>query len=78
MFDGIAPYSERHTDFERRVPDFEQLFDLGIDPAEKKNLIKAYEDTDILADLRRLCQQKSVDLNRRRSEYRRTHQVTER
>jgi len=78
MFDGVAPYSEAHTDFAGRKPDFEQLFDLGIDPAEKKNLIKAYEDTDILANLRRLCRQKSVDLNRRRSEYRRTHQVTER
>ena len=78
MFDGIAPYSERHTDFEGRVPDFEQLFDLQNDPAEKNNLINEYEGTAILAYLRRLCRQKSFDLHSRRSEYRKTHNVTRR
>ena len=78
MFDGVAPYAEQHLDFAGRTPDFEQLFDLQEDPGEKKNLTEAYEGTAALAGLRRLCQQKSSDLNRRRSEYRRTHEVTSR
>jgi len=78
MFDGVAPYAERHTDFDGRAPDFEQLFDLERDPAERNNLIRECERTEILAELKRLCQQKSSDLNRRRSEYRKTHHVTER
>ena len=78
MFDGVAPYTEQHTDFTGRTPDFEQLFDLQNDPEERMNLVQAYQDTDLLASMRRLCQQRSTDLNRRRSQYRRTHQVTER
>lgn len=78
MFDGVAPYTERHLDFTGRTPDFEQLFDLDEDPDEKKNLIGMYEGRTMLADLRRRCQQASSDLNRRRSEYRKTHEVTER
>jgi len=78
MFDGIAPYAERHIDFTGRVPDFEQLFDLEDDPAEMNNLINRYEGHATLADLRRRCQQKSSDLNRRRSEYRKTCHVTAR
>ncbi|NQV35086.1 MAG: sulfatase-like hydrolase/transferase, partial [Phycisphaeraceae bacterium] len=78
MFDGVAPYTEQHTLFAGRAPDFEQLFDLQKDPEERMNLMQAYQDTDLLASMRRLCQQGSTDLNHRRSQYRRTHQVTER
>jgi hypothetical protein len=78
MFDGVAPYAERHVDFEGRAPDFEQLFDLEADGREKNNLIEAYEGTALLASLRRECQQRSCDLNRRRLAYRRTHPVAAR
>jgi arylsulfatase A-like enzyme len=78
MYDGVAPYLEKDTDFAGRAARFEQLFDLSSDPAEKVNLIKAYEGEAVLADLRRLCQQGSSDLNRRRSEYRKTHPITAR
>ena len=78
MFDGVAPYTESHTDFAGRAPDFEQLFDLAKDPAEKINLMGTYEGADMLRKLRTLCQAQSSDLNTRRSEYRKTHQVTER
>lgn len=78
MFDGVAPYTEAHTDFSGRAPDFEQLFHLDQDPAEMTSLIETHEGTAILADLRRLCQQASSDLNDRRAAYRETHQVTTR
>lgn len=78
MFDGVAPYSEKDTDFAGRTADFEQLFDLSSDPAEKVNLIEDYEGKPVLADLRRLCEQGSSDLNTRRSEYRKTHPITAR
>ncbi|MCP4452858.1 MAG: sulfatase-like hydrolase/transferase [Planctomycetes bacterium] len=78
MFDGVAPYTEAHTHFAERTPAFEHLFDLAKDPAEKTNLIAAYEGTVMLKALRSMCQAQSFDLNTRRSEYRKTHQVTER
>jgi len=78
MYDGVGRYSEKNTDFSGRAPDFEQLFDLEEDPAEKNNLIKEYEGKDLLSDLREVCQRESSALNRRRTEYRKTHQVTKR
>jgi arylsulfatase A-like enzyme len=76
MYEGVSPYAEKHVDFEGRAPDFEQLFDLEKDPAEKNNLISQYESTNVLSELRKLCQQMSSDLNRRRDTYRATHEVT--
>jgi arylsulfatase A-like enzyme len=76
MYDGVRKYSEKHTDFKGRKPDFEQLFDLEKDPDEKHNLVKKYEGDAILSDLRRICQQKSSDLNARRAEYKKRHNVT--
>ena len=78
MYDGVVRYTEKHTNFEGRAPDFEQLFDLEKDPAEKTNLIKEYEGKEVLTDLRKICRQKSSDLNDRRTEYRKTHKVTRR
>jgi len=76
MYDSVRKYSEKHTNFEGRKPDFEQLFDLEKDPEEKHNLVSKYEDHAILAGLRKICQQKSSDLNNRRSAYTKRHKVT--
>lgn len=78
MYRAVRKYSEKHTDFKGRTPDFEQLFDLEKDPGEKNNLVREYEGKGlkILSDLRKLCGQKSADLNNRRSEYMKTHKVT--
>jgi len=78
MYDGVRKYSEKHTNFEGRKPDFEQLFDLDKDPEEKHNLGSKYEDHAMLAKLRKICQQKSSDLNNRRSAYKKQHKVTDR
>jgi len=78
MYDGVAPYSEKHLDFRGRDPAFEQLFDVEKDPEEKNNLIRAPECSAVLSELRSLCQQSSDDLNRRRLEYQKTHKVTAR
>lgn len=77
MYDGVAPYSEKHVDFRGRRPDFEQLFNLEDDPGEKNNLVAAYEGNAILAGLRKLCQQESDKLNRRRDAYRKIHNITQ-
>ncbi len=78
MYDGIAPYAEKHVEFGGRAPEFEQLFDLQKDSGEKNSLIEQYEGTSILSELRKRCQQMSSDLNRRRGAYRKTHAVTTR
>ena len=78
MYDGVGRYSEKHIDFSGRTPVFEQLFNLEEDPEEKNNLIKEYEGKAILSDLRQLCQQDSDTLNSRRSEYKKTHEITAR
>jgi len=80
MYDGVKKYSEKHIDFEGRDPDFEQLFDLEKDPAEKHNLAGEYASSgkDILSNLRKLCREKSSELNNRRSKYMKTHHATPR
>lgn len=78
MYNGVRRYSEDDTKFEGRKPDFEQLFDLEKDPAEEHNLVEDDEGQAILSGLRKLCQQESSKLNRRRSEYRKHHKVTRR
>jgi len=80
MYDGVTPYKEGHTDFRGRQPDFEQLFDLSVDPDEKDNLI-ADSDPEVIDELNSLrirCQELSDALNRRRQEYKETHEVTAR
>ena len=78
MFDGVAPYKEKHLDFKKRKPDFEQLFDLSKDPEEKNNLIAELEESDTLNSLRNRCQELSDSLNSRREEYKNTHEITAR
>ncbi|MCK4997979.1 MAG: sulfatase-like hydrolase/transferase [Anaerohalosphaera sp.] len=78
MFDGIAPYKEKHVDFKNRKPDFEQLFDLSQDGEEKNNLIAELEGSETLNALRNRCAVLSDELNRQREEYTKTHEVTAR
>ncbi|MDF7822756.1 sulfatase-like hydrolase/transferase [Pontiellaceae bacterium B12227] len=78
MVDGVDPYTEKDTDFRGRTPDFEQLFDLEDDPGERVNLIGEYEGSDLLSELRTMCQNGSDDLNNQRTEYKKTHTVTPR
>jgi len=78
MYDGVAPYSEKDTDFRGRTPDFEQLFDLEQDPGEMINLIADYEGKELLSELRATCQTMSDDLNNQRTEYKKTHKTTPR
>jgi arylsulfatase A-like enzyme len=80
MYDGVTPYNEGHMVFRGRKPDFEQLFDLSVDPDEKNNLIADSdpEVIDTLNLLRTRCQELSDALNRRREEYKKTHEVTPR
>ncbi len=78
MFNGVDPYAEKDVDFRGREPDFEQLFNLEKDPAEKTNLIGEHECAAILSQLRRLCRAESERLNKRRQEYLRRHELTRR
>lgn len=76
MYDGVVKFKERDLNFKERLPEFEQLFDLEKDPAEKHNLIGQYKDSKILSGLRKTCQQMSCDLNQRRDNYIKTHEIT--
>ncbi len=78
MFDGVARYTEKDVDFRNRTPDFEQLFDLRDDPAERINLIAQYEGTDLLSQLRQKTAAHSTSLNERRAAYRKTITATPR
>jgi len=61
MYDGQQPYRESDIDFEGRVPDYEQLFNLDHDPGERINLIGEYEGTTLLDSLRIFCGQHSSE-----------------
>jgi len=69
MFDGIGKYKETDVDFSDRKPEFEMLFDLSVDPDEKKNLIGQMENSEVLAGLRQKCAAQSETLNQRREEF---------
>lgn len=73
MFDGINGYKEKDVDFSSQTPDFEQLFNLNDDPYERNNLISEFEGTGMLEKFRLECQENSVVLNKKRSEYMATH-----
>ncbi len=78
MYDGVHPYQEDDLHFSGREPGFEQLFNLRKDPAERTNLIKKYEGTDLLESLREKVNRHSRKLNARRREYRNHHDVQRR
>lgn len=73
MYDGVNRYKEKDIDFEGRTPEFEQLFDLSADPGERVNLIGEYENTTLLDSLRQKVKDYSVDINKKRQEYMKTH-----
>jgi arylsulfatase A-like enzyme len=69
MYNGKWPYSEKDIDFQGHAPEFEQLFNLENDPEEKMNLVREYEGTEILDELRTLCRSHSESMNRERESY---------
>ena len=77
MYDGKQPYRESDIDFEGRIPDFEQLFNLDHDPGERINLIWEYEGTALLDSLRIFCDQHSNELNLAREHYRMTMHISD-
>ena len=78
MFDGVTPYDETHVDFRGRQPDFEQLFNLKSDPHENINLIRDYENSKILKSFRERTARYSQEINARRAEYMKMHDIAAR
>jgi len=78
MYDGVKDYTEADVDFAGKAPEFEQLFNLKDDPAEEKNLVKEYEDDEILQVLREKVKSYSIDINQQREEYMNTHSTLKR
>ena len=58
-----------------RKPDFEQLFNLEVDPGEYHNLITEYEGSEFLQDIRAKCMKYSNDLNRQREAYKQNNSL---
>jgi len=76
MFDHNNPqYLEEDVNFRDREPDFEQLFNLELDPTEHFNLVEQYEGSAILEELRMKCSELSNDQNMRREEYKKEFAV---
>jgi arylsulfatase A-like enzyme len=75
MYDGKMGYFEKDVDFRNRKPDFEQLFNLELDPGEKNNLIEEYEGTQLLEEIRGKCAEHSHDLNQQRQAYKKNIRV---
>jgi arylsulfatase A-like enzyme len=75
MFDHEGRYLEEDVDFREREPDFEQLFNLELDPSEHFNLVDPYEGSPLLEELREICRNYSDDLNRQREEYKRNFRI---
>ena len=75
MFDHSGRYVEEDVDFRDREPDYEQLFNLELDPTEHFNLVGQYEGSALLEELRVKCSDHSTDLNRRREAYRKIFRV---
>ncbi len=69
MFDGVTKYTEKDLDFLGRQPDFEQLFNIHDDPAEKVNLIEEYTGSEMLDRFRQKCSDLSVELNQSRERF---------
>ncbi|VGO18625.1 sulfatase-like hydrolase/transferase [Pontiella sulfatireligans] len=78
MYDGVEGYTETDLNFAEKKPDFEQLFDLQLDPSEMNNLIEKYEGSPVLTELREMCGQSSDELNDCRARFRDRHGVTQR
>lgn len=78
MYKGVNPYDESNIDFEGRLPDYEQLFNLKDDPEEKYNLINKYDNSEMLNTLRNKVNTCSDSLNKQRSEYKKVHEITPR
>jgi len=78
MYQGITPYTEEDLRFEGSDPDFEQLFYLPDDKEEKNNLIYNPEYHSVAELLRKKTAEYSANINKQRSEYARTHNISTR
>ena len=78
MFNAVSPYNEKDLDFSNRTPDFEQLFNLEVDPEEMNNLIEIYEGREILTQLREKTARHSSQMNNARETYVSEHTVVAR
>lgn len=69
MYNGVEGYKESDIDFSDRQADYEQLFNLNEDPGEHNNLVEKYAGTSLLNELSEKCSNYSVELNKKREEY---------
>ncbi|GAA4237882.1 sulfatase [Postechiella marina] len=72
---GFWGYNEADINFKNKQPGFEQLFNLKDDPKEMHNLIKQYEGTNLLSELRRKTANYANTMNNTREKYKETHQI---
>lgn len=75
MYDGVVSFDESHLDFAGKKPAFEQLFNLKDDPGEKNNLIKEYENSELLKEFRKKVSNYSIEMNQKRFNYMKNHTV---
>jgi arylsulfatase A-like enzyme len=75
FYDGKVGFKEADVDFTDRAPEFEMLFDLQIDPAERQNLATDPQHTALLAELRQKTATESVAINQRRQAFMQAHTV---
>lgn len=75
MYDGVVSFDESHLDFAGKKPAFEQLFNLKDDPGEKNNLIKEYENSELLKEFREKVSNYSIEMNQKRFNYMKNHTV---
>lgn len=78
MYDGVMPWREEHVDFRGRAPEFEMLFDLAADPAERENLATDPAQTAVLDELRAKVATESVALNDRREAFKKAVETSRR
>ncbi len=69
MYDGIMKFKESDVDFAGRQPEFEMLFDLNSDAAERNNLASNPAYAAVIADLRAKTASESVLINQRREAF---------
>ncbi|QVY66101.1 sulfatase-like hydrolase/transferase [Polaribacter sp. Q13] len=72
---GFWGYKETDLDFKNKKPGYEQLFNLKDDPKEMNNLIKKFEGSELLAELRGKTGNYANEMNSTRVNYKETHSI---